>query len=179
MRVLLHQQDRHAGRERGDDAKISATSSGARPMLGSSSSSSFGRPSARVRLPASAAARRTAYRPAVRAFPQDREHAVDALEVLLHAIAGACRRRAQVVLDRDRPEDLPALRHLADAGPHPPVRLSRVKSSPDSARCRRSRGCTPEMVRNRVVLPAPLAPTTPAARPGPPRSMPVRAWMRP
>ncbi len=41
-------------------------------------------------------------------------------------------------------------------------------------------GCTPDMAHIRVVLPAPLAPTSETSSPSPTsRSMPLSAWMRP
>ena len=58
--------------------------------------------------------------------------------------------------------------------------LARVMSAPPKRMLPPLTGCTPEMARSSVVLPAPLAPTSATSWPlRTSMSMPCSAWMRP
>ena len=119
--ILLDQQDREplllsASRM---TAPICCTMTGARPSVGSSSSSRSRRCAGCGRSPASAARRPRAWCPGCAAARQVRKDRVDLVDA--HAARPHHRRQQQILLDIEAGEDAALLRAIADPEPGDPV----------------------------------------------------------
>jgi hypothetical protein len=100
-----------------------------------------------------------------------------ALDLVLGLGVGA---QAQVVFNRQRAKHLAAFRALANTAAHAHVGTQLADVLAVKRTLPALIGCTPDKVRRKVVLPAPLAPTSATVSPRrTSRLMPLSALMRP